>query len=115
MKSALNTNVLVLNRLWQAVNVCTAQRALCLLFQGHAHVVHANGNDFSTWNFQDWCDYSMRTPSEGSDVVHTITFKIRVPKVILLAFFDHMPRKEVKLTRHNIFERDNHQCQYCGR
>jgi hypothetical protein len=39
MSSMLNQHVLVLNRLWQAVNVCTARRALTLLFQGHAHVV----------------------------------------------------------------------------
>src|SRR5436190_1359008 len=39
MNSMLNQHVLVLNRLWQAVNVCTARRALTLLFQGHAHAV----------------------------------------------------------------------------
>ena len=26
-----------------------------------------------------------------------------------------MPKKEVKFTRHNIFERDKNTCQYCGR
>jgi 5-methylcytosine-specific restriction endonuclease McrA len=26
-----------------------------------------------------------------------------------------MPRKEVKFTRHNIFERDKNTCQYCGK
>ena len=39
MNSFLNQHVLVLNRLWQAVNVCTARRALTLLFEGHAQVV----------------------------------------------------------------------------
>ena len=39
MNLALNQHVLVLNRLWQAVNVCTAKRALTLVFQGHAQVV----------------------------------------------------------------------------
>ena len=39
MSSFLNQQVLVLNRLWQAVNICTARRALTLLFQGHAQVV----------------------------------------------------------------------------
>ena len=32
--------------------------------------------------------------------------KIRVPRVILLLMFDRLPKKEVKFTRHNIFERD---------
>ncbi len=39
MNTALNQHVLVLNRLWQAVNVCTVRRALTLLFQGQAQVV----------------------------------------------------------------------------
>jgi hypothetical protein len=48
----LNQHVLVLNRLWQAVNVCTVRRALTLLFQGHAHVVLANDDgSFATLNF----------------------------------------------------------------
>ncbi len=28
--------------------------------------------------------------------------------------FDRLPKKEVKFTRHNIFERDRNTCQYCG-
>ena len=51
---------------------------------------------------------------KARDVVSTVSFTIRVPKVILLLFFDRMPKKEVKFTRHNIFERDHNTCQYCG-
>jgi hypothetical protein len=39
MSSYLNQQVLVLNRLWQAVNVCSTKRALTLLFEGRAQVV----------------------------------------------------------------------------
>jgi len=39
MSSFLNQHVLVLNRLWQAVTVGTARRALTLVFEGHAQVV----------------------------------------------------------------------------
>jgi len=38
-----------------------------------------------------------------------------VPRVILLMVFDRLPKKEVKFTRHNIFERDKNTCQYCSR
>ena len=114
MKSALNESVLVLNRLWQAVNVCTARRALCLLCQGHAQVVHASGEDFLTLDFDGWRDFSVRYP-DHRPAVQTVSFRIQVPKIILLMFFDRLPRKEIKLTRHNIFERDRHQCQYCGK
>ncbi len=39
----------------------------------------------------------------------------RLPRVILLTFFDKLPCKELKLTRNNVFERDKNTCQYCAR
>jgi hypothetical protein len=59
MNVALNQHVLVLNRLWQAVNVCTAKRALTLVFQGHAQVVlDAPDGSFRTYSFSEWRDVS---------------------------------------------------------
>src|ERR1051325_1016053 len=103
MSSYLNQHVLVLNRLWQAVNVCTARRALTLLFEGHAQVV-LDGSDgsFQTYNFRQWQDFSEQQPHPES--IHTVSFRVRVPRVILLVLFDRLPKKEVKFTRHNIFE-----------
>ncbi len=108
----LDRQVLVLNRLWQAINVCSVRRAFSLLCAGHAQVVNADGVNFQTHDFESWRDLSGREP--GDEMVHTIAFKIRVPRVIVLMLFDRMPRKEVKFTRHNIFERDKNTCQYCG-
>ena len=53
MSSYLGQQVLVLNRLWQAVNVCSVRRALTLLFQGQAQVVlnHGDGT-FQTYGFR---------------------------------------------------------------
>lgn len=113
MRNVLNENVLVLNRLWQAINVCTVERAFMLLYMGHAEVVIEEQGDFQTFDFQEWREFSQG--HHGEDVVHTVSFKIRVPRVILLLFFDRLPHKEVKFTRHNIFERDHNTCQYCGK
>lgn len=110
----LNQPVLVLNRLWQAVNVCTARRALTLLFQGHAQVVfNRTDGSFQTYSFSEWQHFSVREPDAES--VPTISFRLRIPRVILLLVYDRVPKKEVKFTRHNIFERDRNTCQYCGR
>ncbi len=115
MSATLNQHVLVLNRLWQAVNVCTARRALTLLFEGHAHAVLSDGDGaFQTFSFNQWRDLSEQNP-EQDDSVATVSFRIRVPRVILLLMFDRLPKKEVKFTRHNIFERDRNTCQYCGK
>ena len=113
MSSFLNQQVLVLNRLWQAVNVCSVRRALTLLFEGHAQAVVGDGDgSFQTYNFQTWMDLSASEPSP--ECIRSISFRIRVPRVILLLIFDRMPKKEVKFTRYNIFERDQNTCQYCG-
>ncbi len=109
----LNSQVLVLNRLWQAINVCSVRRAFTLLCAGHAQVVYSDGRNYSTHDFESWRDISTREPAD--DMVNTISFKIRIPRVIVLLLFDRMPRKEVKFTRHNIFERDKNTCQYCGK
>ncbi len=110
----LDRQVLVLNRLWQAINVCSVKRAFTLLCAGHAQVVYDDGlNHFLTHDFDSWRDFSMRQP--GSEMVHTISLNIRIPSVIVLLLFDRMPRKEIKFTRYNIFERDKNTCQYCGK
>tara|TARA_B110000037_G_scaffold220802_1_gene289773 strand:+ start:1108 stop:1725 length:618 start_codon:yes stop_codon:yes gene_type:complete len=115
MEAVLNEPVLVLNRLWQAVNVVAAKRAFSLLISGHAQVVHSEEDDFRVFDTLDWIDFSMENPVlDEWEVVHTVQHSIRVPKIILLGVFDKVPRKELKLTRKNVFERDKHLCQYCG-
>jgi 5-methylcytosine-specific restriction endonuclease McrA len=116
METALDQPVLVLNRLWQAVNVIGAKRAFALLARGHAHVVHHYEEDFRVFSMMDWIDFSRNNPPISSiEMVRTPTRTIRLPRVILLTFFDKLPCKELKLTRNNVFERDKNQCQYCSR
>ena len=114
MSSFLNQHVLVLNRLWQAVNICTVRRALTLIFEGQAQAVLSDEDgSFQTFNFSQWRDLSEQAPHPES--IFTVSFRIRIPRVILLVMFDRLPKKEVKFTRHNIFERDHNTCQYCGK
>src|SRR5881398_1587456 len=111
--TVLNSQVLVLNRLWQAVNICSARRAFALVYAGHAQIVSSDeANNFMAHDFESWRDLSANAPDH--EVVTTISFKIRVPRVIVLLVFDRLPKKDVKFTRHNIFERDKNTCQYCG-
>lgn len=116
MEAALDQPVLVLNRLWQAVNVIGARRAFGLLARGHAQVVHHHEDDFRTFSMLDWLDFStLNPPATPVESVRTPSRTIRLPRVILLTFFDKLPCKELKLTRNNVFERDKNTCQYCAR
>ena len=115
MEAVLDQSVLVLNRLWQAVNIICMRRAFGLLARGHASVVHHHEDDFRVFSLMDWIDFSHYNPPLSEiDTVHTVNRRIRVPHVILLTFFDKLPCKELKLTRHNVFVRDRDHCQYCG-
>jgi len=105
----LDGHVLVLNRLFQAIQITSIKRAFILLYKGH---VKAVGSDYTTYDFSNWKDI----PVQPAD--HYITTPSRlilIPHVVQLLQFDKMPRQEVKFSRGNIYLRDHNRCQYCGR
>lgn len=107
--------VLVLNRLWQAVNIVGVRRAFALLFQEHAKVIHSDTGTFEVMEAGEWIEFSQRQPARlEDDMIHTVRLAIRIPRILLLNDFDRIPVQEVKFTRENIFERDRYTCQYCG-
>lgn len=117
MEVLLERPVLVLNRLWQPVHTCSVRRALKLLCLGHAQVVQTEGEArYQTHDMGSWVEYSVtEVPSSAADLIHSVKVALRVPKIIVLALYDRLPRKEVKFTRQNVFLRDKHTCQYCAK
>jgi 5-methylcytosine-specific restriction endonuclease McrA len=114
MVGHLDYPVLVLNRFWQPVQTCTVRRALKLLFLGHAQVVQTEGEDrFRTHDLGSWVEHSSREIFD--EMIHTVRVALRVPKIIVLALYEKLPRMEVRFTRRNVFLRDKHTCQYCAK
>ena len=106
---------LVLNRLWQAVNVVGVERAFSLLALEHAQVIYAEDGSFRLFDADAWFAFSAETPpSEGGRLIHTVNQSVRVPSVLLLRRYDRMLLREMKFNRQNLFERDGYRCQYCG-
>jgi 5-methylcytosine-specific restriction endonuclease McrA len=103
------SSVLVLNSLYQAVQVTGVRRAFRLFYSGRARAL---ASDFVSYDFDNWCDLP---PRAGDEVIHTPTRAIRIPKVIQLVRYDRLPTREVRFTRRNIFYRDKNRCQYCGK
>ncbi|HOE97445.1 MAG TPA: HNH endonuclease, partial [Candidatus Sumerlaeota bacterium] len=106
-----NHQVLVLNRYWVAVHVCTVRRALTLVFQELARIV---SEDFQTYDFESWRELS-QFGRDAHPVIHTPNFSLLVPHVIVLSRYHRVPPRTVKFNRRNIFLRDQYCCQYCGR
>lgn len=107
--------ILVLNRLWQAVNIVGIQRGFSLLLQDHAQVIHTADGSFQVMSASAWLDYSTeKTPEDEDAYIQTVHLRLHVPKVLLLRKYDRLPMQEVRFTRSNLFERDRYRCQYCG-
>lgn len=98
---------LVLNRSYLPIHVTSVKRAFSLLYRGVAKAVDS---DYRTFAFEAW----LEQPTAGRAAVGLVKSSIRVPRVILLACFDRVPRREVRFSRANIFVRDGGTCQYCG-
>ncbi len=107
----LSQGVLVLNRNWMAVHVCSVRRALSLVVQDYARII---ADDYQIYDFNSWRELSKRIEHEGNDFIRTPSFRLLVPEVILLTVFGRMPPRTVKFNRRNIYVRDHHTCQYCG-
>ncbi|MBK1830721.1 HNH endonuclease [Verrucomicrobiaceae bacterium R5-34] len=86
-----------------------------LLCRGHAHVVEAEGEmKYQTHDLGSWLERSSEASEPVSEkVIRTVSYAIKIPKVIVLAVYDQLPSRELNFTRHNVFLRDHHTCQYC--
>ena len=107
---------LVLNRLWQPVNVVGVERAFSLLSLDHAQVIYAEDESFRVFDSNAWFEFCRdAVASKGARVIHTVNQSVIVPSVLLLRSYDRILLQEMKFNRQNLLERDDHRCQYCGK
>jgi len=88
----MNGIVLVLNQDYEPLNVTNLPRAFRLVFGEKAEVLEYD-----------------------HQVIRTPRTSFRAPSVIRLQHHIKRPRPRVKLSRREVFIRDRHTCQYCGR
>jgi 5-methylcytosine-specific restriction endonuclease McrA len=108
--SVLQRPVLVLNKSWRAVNVTTVERALVMLWNGHARVIEV---DMQTFQAMTWSDWSKIDPLEGEKFIQSTSLRLKTPEVIVLSEYNDLPTTAVTFSRRNLFKRDHYVCQYC--
>lgn len=116
---AMQSSVLVLNRLFVAIQVMSVKRAFCLLCKDLAEVINVENGTYVSYNFDSWREASqfkaaMQQAEDHDDWIHSVNFDILVPRVIRLVKYDQFPKNVIKFNRRNIFLRDENRCQYCG-
>lgn len=101
--------VLVLNNAFLPVQITSVKRAVTLVYKGFAKIVD---EQYQLYDFQSWAEVAV---SLHEDRIHLTRSVMKVPRVILLQYYEKLPRRNVRLTRQNIYLRDKNTCQYCGR
>jgi len=88
----VNRRVLMLNQNYEPLTICSAKRAIVLMFLGKAEMIEK---------------------ADGL-MIRTVSRSYSLPSVVRLWQYRKVPHKRIMLTRKNILTRDNHHCQYCG-
>ncbi len=91
MTESTRAPVLVLNQNYQPLNICDIRRAVKLLGKGKAESVQDTG-----------------------EYVYTVDDIYDRPDVIRLVYMVSRPLQRRKMSRNEVFARDNNSCQYCG-
>jgi 5-methylcytosine-specific restriction endonuclease McrA len=109
MAYGLEAPVLVLNRHFHPVRVTRARRALMLLYIGAGKALDTSyeAHDFHRW--------SQLEPIDGYEVIGTSSGALCIPRLLLLSRYGRVPSTTIRLSRRNVYMRDDYTCQYCGR
>ena len=84
--------VLLLNITFEPLKVINWKKAIVMLTLGKVEVIE-----------------------EYTREIHSVSFAIKLPAVVRLLRFVKRPKTPVRFSRQNIYIRDNHRCQYCGK
>ena len=90
--TTIESPVLVLNQSYEPLNLCRTRRAVVLIFRGKAEVLENSRGE-----------------------IHSAHRAFQIPSVIRLVYMVRRPRHQKKLSRLEVFNRDQYTCQYCGR
>ncbi len=92
VERVLSSPVLVLNLNYVPINISTVRRAIILLSKGKAELLENHRGE-----------------------VRTVTAVVEAPSIIRLVYLVKRPFAPRKLSKKEIFLRDQYTCQYCGK
>ena len=88
----MNGHVLVLNRDYSALTICSVKRAVVMLHLRKVELVEAL----------------------GGRAIRSAALHHPWPSIVRLKLYVRVPYRRIMLTRKNVIRRDGFRCQYCG-
>lgn len=127
--NALETPCLVVNKTWTPINFRHVGQAISDVYAGKAKIIdtYAKGHPdpviaarfMERFTWQQWIEQDVLRPDlvlkTGRCRETGEHLYIQVPRVITLLNYNDVKDMEIKLNRKNVFARDKHVCQYCGK
>jgi len=115
----LNESVLVLNKHYLAIQVCTARAAIIAMVNGKARVID---KEYLTYSLNEWAKKSLELNNGSPDkdqypgILRSPSIHLMVPQVIIEdCEFNNSSIRQVRYSRKNVYQRDKFTCQYCGK
>lgn len=119
-------STLLLDSVFKPIKIISAKKAIELLYRNVVEVIEVNSKEFNdeiyyeTYGFKTWTEMSylkheIETGNLEIEFIKTSSSVIQVPKVLRLINNYIGKKHKVRLSRKNLFERDDYTCQYCGR
>jgi len=92
IESKLSRKVLLLNNSYQPLCIISAKKAVIMFFSKKIDLIE-----------------------KSTIIIHSEKISFILPTIVKLNNYVKIKNRNISLTRKNIFKRDNHQCQYCGK
>jgi 5-methylcytosine-specific restriction endonuclease McrA len=122
--SVLNNSVLVLNKGWMPIDVTNVYDAVLKVCRDKPTARFVDPETYATYDFEEWVETwedAVRAAKFDADkVLESPCLAFRLPEVIVLTKYagdghSHKSIRSPKFSRRNVYLRDEHTCQYCGK
>jgi hypothetical protein len=96
MKYIDRHNVLILNKHWIPINTTTARHSFSLMYSDHAKRIMIEEDKVVPLEWHEWICLKV---NDTDKKIKTVKGFIKIPTVIVLNYYDKIPRQNVKFTQ----------------
>lgn len=110
--SSLYSHSLVLNKAMIAISTVSVKKAITYVCNEKARFLDVFNKSYALMDIDQWMDTDF---TEHNDFLVTTQGLMKTPEIVVLTNYPGFKAKGVKLTRRNLWKRDQCMCQYCGK